>query len=148
MEFETSIEIDAPAERVYAIIADVERWQEWTASIKDIKLLDGTFQVGSRAKVRQPKLPTATWTVTSLEPGRGFTWEAGGPGFHSVGEHYVTELAPGRCTARLGVRSTGFLAKLFGGRIRRITTKYVRMEAEGLKARAESGGLQLSELST
>ncbi len=139
MEFETSIEIEAPAGRVYAIMVDVERWHEWTASIKGISLLDGTFVVGSRAKVRQPKLPTATWTVTALEPGRGFTWEAGSPGFRSVGEHYVTELAPGRCTARLAIRSTGFLAKLFGGRVRRITARYVRMEAAGLKARAESG---------
>ncbi len=140
MQFETTIEIAAPAARVYEIMADVEHWHEWTASIRDIRLLDGRpLHPGSRAKVRQPKLPAATWAVTALEPGRGFTWEAGAPGFHSVGEHYVTEIDPGRCTARLGVRSTGFLATLFGRRIRKITERYVRMEADGLKARAEGG---------
>src|SRR6185503_19951879 len=88
--FKASIEIDRPAEAVFAVFSAVAAWPSWTESITSVELLtDGPLHVGSQAKVRQPKLPPATWTVTDLVPGRSFTWEARGPGVRSVGRHEV-----------------------------------------------------------
>ncbi len=143
MRYETSIEIDAPFERVWDVMKDVERWHEWTASIRSVEYLDGgTMQVGSRARVRQPKLPPATWRVSSVDEAsegkRSFTWTAGGPGMRSVGTHSVAARSDGGTVATLSIENTGLLARLFWTLLAGTTRRYVDMEAAGLKARSEA----------
>ena len=139
MDIERTIEIAAPAARVSAVMRDVERWPEWTASVRHIALLDPKpFAVGSRARVRQPRLPTAVWTVTELEEDRGFTWRSVTPGLTSTGIHHVQPVSPDRSRATLAIEWRGPLApliRLFYGKLSR---RYVELEAAGLKRRAES----------
>jgi uncharacterized membrane protein len=79
--FSIAIEITAPSERVWQVMSDVERWHEWTASIKSVRRLgSGAFAVGSRVLIRQPKLPPAFWKVVAIEPGKSFTWISASPG--------------------------------------------------------------------
>ena len=40
MRFEQSIDINAPQEAAWAVVSDVERWPERTASISSVKLLN------------------------------------------------------------------------------------------------------------
>ena len=136
--FETSVAVAAPAEQVWAVLVDVERAPEWTASMTDVKLLgDGPLALGSRVRIKQPRLPAVVWQVTSLEPGRSFSWKAGGPGFTTIGEHLVTADGPGRATATLGIRRAGPLAAVADLLFGRVDRRYVTMEAEGLKRRTE-----------
>ncbi len=73
MDIERVIDIAAPRDQVWAAMSDVERWPEWTASVTSVERLDREpFGVGSRARVRQPRLPAAIWTVSALEPGHSF----------------------------------------------------------------------------
>jgi uncharacterized protein YndB with AHSA1/START domain len=137
--FETSIEIAAPPARVWEIISDVERWHEWTASITAIERLDsGPLRMGSRALVRQPKLPRNRFEVTALEAGRGFSWMSTSPGLRGVGHHWLEATDRG-CRVTLGVDFHGLLAwpiaLLYGS----LTRRYIEMEAEGLKRRSEAG---------
>lgn len=136
-EFRLDFEIAAPPERVWAVIRDVERWHEWTASITSVELLDGRpLAVGSRARVRQPRLPVAVWQVTELEEGRSFRWETRGPGVVAAGIHAVAPHGAGSL-ATLALEHSGLLGPLFARLTRAITVRYVTMEAEGLTARAE-----------
>ena len=134
-----SIDIDAPTSAVWAVISDVERWPEWTASVSSVRRSrTGPLTVGEQVVVSQPRLPTLTYTVTGVEDGRSFTWEAGNAVSRGVGEHVLTPRIGGGCTATLRVTQRGPAARLVGALLDGISRRYVRMEAEGLKRRSES----------
>lgn len=139
--FDVSVAIAAPAERVWQVISDIDRWAEWTPSIRSVKRLqDAPFAVGSRALVRQPKLPPAVWTITAIEPGRSFSWTSAGPGFRVLAHHRVAPLDGGGSRARLTIEHEGLLGALLGRLTRDITVRYMAYEAAGLKARSEDPG--------
>jgi uncharacterized protein YndB with AHSA1/START domain len=136
--FSTTTEIAAPADRVWEVMSDPERWHEWTPSVTSIKLLGKEpLAVGSRAVIRQPKFPPALWKVAAIEPGRSFTWISTAPGLRVVGHHSVEPTATGS-RATLSLDLQGRLGGLFGRMTRDITERYLGFEASGLKARSEN----------
>src|SRR5262249_17787769 len=113
MQVEIKAVIAAPPDLIWPVLIDVERWQEWTASIISIQRLeDGTFGLGSTARIRQPKLREMTWRVTNFQPQRGFVWEAKSWGVYTVGEHWVTAHPEGS-TLLLRVCQNGLLVTVF-----------------------------------
>jgi len=140
VRFEATIEISAPAQRVYDVYSDVERWPEWTESVTSVQRLDdGPLRVGSSARIKQPRLPTAEWEVTDIEPGRSFTWTARGPGIISTGSHVVARTdREGQVTATASVHQAGAFGWLLGLMTKRLTDRYLQIEVGGLKARCEA----------
>ena len=139
MEYEVSVEIDAGRERVWEVMADLAAWPEWTASMQQVRPLDdGPVGVGSRVRVRQPALPTAVWTISDWQPGHRFTWETSNPGVATAADHELQERGDGTTAVVLRVRQTGLLAPLVHLLIGKRTRRYMRTEADGLKARAEA----------
>ena len=136
--FRITVDISAPLGRVWAIMAEVERWPEWTPSITSIRRrATGPLAVGQRAVVRQPRLPPALWRVTSVEPERSFTWVSSGPGFRVTGIHAVEPL-PGGTQATLAIEITGLLGPLLARLTGKLTDRYIALEAAGLKRRSEA----------
>ncbi len=136
--FEVSVDIQAPPARVWQVMADVERWHEWTASIRRIEYKrGGSLAPGATAMVRQPRLPPAVWKVTDVKPGASFTWVSRGPGVTTVGTHSVEPLGTGT-RARLSLEYTGLLGPIFARIFRRITNEYLALERAGLKRRSET----------
>ena len=110
VEQQTSIDIAAPPERVWEVLADVERWPEWTESVTSARQLDpGPLSVGSRVEVVQPRIPKGTYTVTVVEPGKSFTWEQRQPGSVVTAVHSSTPLPDGGTRVELKVVMTGAL---------------------------------------
>jgi uncharacterized membrane protein len=140
MDIQATIEISAPPERIWAVMSDVERWPEWTPTVTSVEMLDGgPLRVGARARITQPRLPAAVWTVTALDPGRGFTWQSVVPGLTSVGDHRIDVRGTStisRVTLTLTWHGwmTPIIRLLFG----RLSRRYVHMEAESLKRRSEA----------
>jgi hypothetical protein len=133
--YDITTEIAAPADRVWRVMSDVEKWHEWTPSITSVRLR-GPFAVGTTALVRQPKFPPALWKVTSVEPGRSFTWTSVGPGLRVVGRHSV-EPTPRGTRASLVLEYYGVFGELLARLTEGITKRYLAFEADGLKARSE-----------
>ena len=137
-KFNTSIDIAASPERVWHVMSDTDRWHEWTPSVTSIRRLDGRpFAVGSRAVIRQPKFPPALWKITEIEPGRSFTWVSTAPGVRVAAKHWVDRTAAGS-RATLSLEYFGVLGGVIGRLTRKITERYLAMEANGLKARSEN----------
>jgi hypothetical protein len=136
--YSISIDINAPAERVFEVMTDVERWHEWTPSITKItRRQSGPLAVGETATVRQPKFPPAMWTVNEIRPGRSFSWFNRAPGLRVTG-HHGAEPTPSGSRATLGLTYEGIFGGLLARMTEGITRKYLEMEATGLKARAEN----------
>ena len=133
-----SVDIAAPAERVWSVMSDVERWHEWTASIRRVQRLDeGPMRIGSRARVYQPGFPPALWTVTEFEPDGHFVWISRAPGLLVTARHSV-EARVGGCRATLALEFAGLLGGFWAGLTNKVNLRYLHMEAAGLKQRSES----------
>jgi uncharacterized protein YndB with AHSA1/START domain len=136
--YEREIAVAATPERVWAVLQDVESWPEWTASMTRVRrAIDGPLRVGERVRVRQPRLPPAVWKVTRVEPGRSFSWSSDTPGLHSSADHEVRP-GPEGCTVVLRLVQTGPLAALVWRLLAGTVRRYVDLEAEGLRRRAEN----------
>jgi uncharacterized protein YndB with AHSA1/START domain len=139
VHFDVETEIDASPERVWAVLVDVERWPEWMASYTSVERLgEGPLAVGSEARVRQPGLSAATYTVTELVPGVEFTWSSTAPGVRTTGRHVILPRPDDRAALALSIEQSGILAGpvglLLGPKIRRFLT----IESEGLRTAAET----------
>lgn len=135
-QFNTTIDIAAPVERAWEVMSDIDRWHEWTPSIRAITRLEGApLAVGTRVVVRQPKFPPALWTVTDVQPGRSFTWVSVAPGMRVTGTHTVEPTAAGS-RARLSLRYEGVIGRLFARLTKGVTIRFIDYEAAGLEARS------------
>jgi uncharacterized membrane protein len=138
MEFETHVDVDATSQKVWEVVSDVENWPKWTKSMREVSWLDGAkMGVGSRARIRQPAMLPLVWQVSSLDPGRSFTWQTTSPGVKSVAKHRI-EQNGGRITLTLEFRQTGPAAGFIETFLGKRTKRNIQMEAEGLKRGAES----------
>ncbi len=139
MDYEDSIAIVAPREYIWSVLIDVARWPEWTASMTRLQFVTGDrIAVGSRVKIKQPRMPAVVWEVTEVEPGQSFSWQARSAGMTTIATHRLTPGPAGDMAVRLGIRQRGALGWLVGLLLARMTRRYVRMEAEGLKRRCEA----------
>ncbi|MEU4381642.1 SRPBCC family protein [Micromonospora echinofusca] len=138
MRFEAGTEVAAEAGRVWAVLVDVERWPEWTPSVRRARRGEaGPLAVGATARLEQPKLRPAVWRVTELTEGRSFSWVSGSPGVRTLGEHRVLPLPGGRSRVELAITQTGPLAGPVGWLYGDLMRRYLRQEADGLRRRCE-----------
>jgi uncharacterized protein YndB with AHSA1/START domain len=139
MEQSITVEIDAPIVTVWAVLSDAENWPSWAQTVTTVTVEGGgPLQVGSRATIKQPRIPKTVWTVTELVPGRSFTWTTKGPGVVGVARHELTERPEGGTRARLAVEQTGWLGGPIGRLYAGLTDRYLAMEAAGLRRRSEA----------
>jgi uncharacterized membrane protein len=142
--WQVSVPVDVPAEQVWPVLLDVERWPTWTASMRDVtRQDDGLLEVGSTVRISQPLLPPTVWTVDELVPGRSFSWSSERSGTRTVADHRL-DPRTGGCTVTLVLTQSGPLAGVSAVLFGRLVLKYMRMEAEGLKQRAEKGPAEMT----
>ena len=84
--------------------------------------------------MRQPKLPQAEWEVTDVVDGQSFTWEAKGPGMKTIARHVVVPHGDGS-TLTLSIEQTGPMGAVAALVWRRLTQRYIELEAESLDTR-------------
>jgi hypothetical protein len=141
MRFAATAEVTAAPEAVWAVLMDVERWPEWTASVRGARLLTpGPLAVGSEVWLDQPRLRPATWRVTELDAPRSFVWVSTSGGVRSTADHRLVPLADDRVRIEVSLDQSGALAPLVGLLYGKLIRRYLRMEADGLTRRCAGEG--------
>jgi len=136
--YEATIEIQAPAERVWAELSAVEAWPQWMPTVSDVEpLREASLQVGRRYRVTQPKLRPTVWTVSAVETNRRFEWRAKSLGMEMVADHVIERRGNDATQVRLRFEFTGLMGALLGTLFGELTRNYLGQEAQALKCRAE-----------
>ncbi|MFV2020125.1 SRPBCC family protein [Micromonospora sp. LOL_023] len=136
-----TIDISAPAERVWTILTDTAAYPEWNPFITK---LDGGLTRGSRLSVTIA-LPGAeprrfTPTVTAVEPERRLAWFGRllVPGiFNGAHSFDIEPLTPESTRFTQSERFSGLLVRMLRGVLRSTESGFVAMNT-ALAARAEA----------
>ena len=138
MHFEKSIEIDAPQQRVWGVLSDLEAWPQRIETVDLVELLTpAPITEGCRVRLRQPKLPEGTWDITVWDAPSYFEWTQKSAGMHTVAGHRVEPLGDGRTRLTLTLDMGGLLLPV-AWFYRGLTNRYTNLEAEGMKRAAET----------
>jgi uncharacterized membrane protein len=139
MRFEQSIDIDAPQQRVWDVLSDLESWPQRIETVDAVELLTpAPVGEGSRVRLKQPKLPEGTWEVTVWDAPSYFEWRQNSGGATSVAGHRVEALEQGRSRLTLTLDMRGLLVSVVGRFYKGLTNQYMTIEAQGIKRAAES----------
>lgn len=138
---ENSVRVSAPAEVVWSVFTDIERWPTWTASVTSVQPLDGAgIEVGRRFRIKQPRLPVLVWQISDADPGRSWTWVARSAGARTYARHQVFPDGDAAAVVTQSIDQRGPVGVVVGALMRGLTRRYLAMEAEGLKAASEGRG--------
>ncbi|MGE3526427.1 MAG: SRPBCC family protein [Gemmatimonadales bacterium] len=137
--FTAATRVEAPPERVWALVADVLHWPDWLPTVTAVEPLDShALALGARYRIVQPRLPPAVWTVVRLEPRRSFSWESRSPGVRTLADHTLSPLPDGSTSVTLRIRFLGPLSTLARAIAGSLTREYMAREAASLKERIET----------
>jgi uncharacterized membrane protein len=139
MRFEKSIDIDTPRERVWDVLSDIGAWQQRIETVDSVEVLTSApISVGSRVRLKQPKLPEGTWDITVWDAPSYFEWTQKTGGATSVAGHRVDALGDDRARLTLTLDMRGILIPIVALFYKGLTERYMTLEAEGMKRAAES----------
>lgn len=139
MRFEQSIEIDAPPQRVWDVLIDLEAWPERIETVDEVEVLTpAPVSTGTRVRLKQPKLPEGTWEVTTWDAPSFFEWRQKTGGVATVAGHRVEAAGEGRSRLTLTLEMRGLLIPILALFYKSLTNRYMALEAQGMKRAAES----------
>jgi carbon monoxide dehydrogenase subunit G len=139
VRFESSIDINAPAEKVWALIDKLEEWPQWMPSIKKIERVSkGPLTVGSQLSVTAQVsglTVTLLMTITEFVPERTVVMQGKALGTNLT-RFYTMEPVNGKTKVTIGGDASGALAWLAcqgGQAVSAEIAQAVKKKIEGLE---------------
>ena len=137
-----TVEIDAPAELVWSVVTDFDRYAEWNPFTVRV---DAVLELGAPVVLHlpDPAKPGQTFEtheqISVIEAPHHLQYNTGDsiPGVHAVRDQWVTDLGGGRSSYRTTDVFTGEHAKLVFDLQAEWVTNGFNAIAHALKARAE-----------
>jgi carbon monoxide dehydrogenase subunit G len=115
MRFESSIDINAPVKKVWALVDRLEEWPQWMPSIKRIERVSkGSLSVGSQLSVTAKVsglIVTLLMTITEFVPERNVVMQGKALGTNLT-RFYTLEPVNGKTKVTIGGDISGALAWL------------------------------------
>ena len=136
MIIEERIQIKAPAAQIFALYADVPRWNTWDPDTKSSSL-SGPFAVGTKGRLAPTKGQPISIEITDLVLDRSFTVVGGIPGFSMRFDHELTAAEDGTQVVHR-VSFSGLLRYIFGPLVGAQVRKGLPITLLSLKAKVEN----------
>jgi hypothetical protein len=135
--FKSSVLIEAPVTSVWPILADIERWPTWADSFSVVQKLDnGETGIGTKVRIKQPKLSAGDWEIIEWVDGRSFKWVSSRFGLTVTGDHILLDEGP-QCMFHQSLKFEGLLSFPTATLGKNLIEPYMASEAIGLKRIAE-----------
>jgi hypothetical protein len=139
MHFEESIDIGSGQSRVWEVLSDLEGWPRHIETVEVVELLTpGPLGVGSKVRLRQPKLPEGEWEITVWDAPSYFEFRQTSGGVTNVAGHRVEAIDDLRSRLTLNLDMRGWLVPVVAVFYKGLTERYLTIEAQGMKSAAES----------
>jgi uncharacterized protein YndB with AHSA1/START domain len=90
----TSVEVDAPTERVWALLTEFDHWPDWGVSIRRVESETERVAAGVTGRVQTVAGLWLPFRICDVIPGRFWIWDVAGIG--ATG-HRIKPLAERRC---------------------------------------------------
>ena len=136
---EASLETKAPADRVWRVWSDVNRWPEWNPDMKESRL-DGPLKLGATGMINTRSGGKHDVVVTHYQEGRSFELESTAmPGTKMAIRATIAASGSGT-TITQGFEPRGLLAPLVGPMMGGMILKTFNSVLNGLKQKVESAG--------
>ncbi|TMC39868.1 MAG: hypothetical protein E6J28_02785 [Chloroflexi bacterium] len=136
---EASLETKAPADRVWRVWSDVNRWPEWNPDMKESRL-DGPLKLGATGMINTRSGGKHDVVVTHYQEGRSFELESTAmPGTKMAIRATVAPSGSGT-TITQGFEPRGLLAPVVGPLMGGMILKTFNSVLNGLKQKVESAG--------
>jgi carbon monoxide dehydrogenase subunit G len=139
MRFESSIDINTPTGKVWALIDKLEEWPQWMPSIKKIERVSkGPLAVGSQLSVTAKVsglTVTLLMTITEFVPERNVVMEGKALGT-KLTRFYILEPGNGKTKVTIGGEVSGalaWLARRGGQKVSAEIVQAVKGKVEGLE---------------
>jgi len=136
--FSTTIQINAPTEKVWDILTDISGWSEWNTTIENI---EGSIEHGSKVTVRAKAMPERAFPlkVSNFVPNESMVWSGGIPLGLFTGKRVFTISSDEKNVTNFSMSEnfTGLLAPLITRSIPDLQPSFDEF-SRCLKRRAES----------
>lgn len=140
---QSTITINAPLARVWAVLADLEHYGEWNTFVPSMQ---SDFQVGSlltmQVQMRENRSVKSVETITVIEPQHMLAWKTRSPAWFLCGERFQVITSLDANTTQYWTREafTGIMAPILKMIYVKDLQRGFDRVARDLKARAESNG--------
>lgn len=139
MHFEEAIDIEASQQRVWDVLSEIEAWPRRIETVESVEsLTPGPVAIGSRIRLKQPKLPEGEWEISVWDAPTYFEFRQKSGGVTSVAGHRVEALADSRSRLTLSLDMRGLPVAVVALFFKDLTKRYMTLEAQGIKGAAES----------
>lgn len=151
MDLIVAREVDAPAQRVWDVITDLDAAPDVLSGVERVERLDGGhgFDVGTRWRETRTmfgKQASEEMAVTAIEPPRRYTVVADSGGTAYTSTFAVAPLGDHRCRLTMGfsAQSTGVVGRVLAATVGRLflgsTRKALERDLDDIAAAVEAGG--------